>query len=331
MKFITPDRILEKAGAFKESRILLSAYELGLFTFIDKGMTTAEEIAEAAGTHIRSTERLLDALTAYGYLNKHENDYSNSEESATYLSGESEFYLKNLGHTGNLWHTWTGLTDSVRTGKPSHREEINHRGADWLRNFIDAMHSRGGASARRMKPLLDFDSGNRILDIGGGSGVFTAEFIRDQNNMTGVVFDLPNVVPITAEYIKMMGMEARIDVRAGNFMTDDLGSGFDMVLLSAIVHMNSYDENAKLIRRCADALNPGGQIVISDFVMDDNRIEPAAGAIFSINMLVGTEGGDTFTKKEITEWFNESGIIDVKFIDTDGNTSIAVGRKNLEG
>jgi SAM-dependent methyltransferase len=113
---------------------------------------------------------------------------------------------------------------------------------------------------------------------------------------------------------------------AGDYLRDDLGGGFDVVFLSAIIHSNSAGENAELIRKCARALRPGGCVVVQDFIMDEERVAPSHGAFFALNMLVGTEAGDTYTESEVSAWMIAAGLSGVSRQGTPFGTSQIVGR-----
>ncbi len=107
----------------------------------------------------------------------------------------------------------------------------------------------------------------------------------------------------------MQQLSERIDYVAGDYTRDPLPSGYDLVFLSAIIHSNPPDENRKLIRKCAGALNPGGAVVVQDFIMDESRTEPPGGAFFALNMLVNTAAGDTYTESEVREWMKDAGLV----------------------
>ena len=100
-----------------------------------------------------------------------------------------------------------------------------------------------------------------------------------------------------------------------------------MILLSAIVHINSCEENKTLIKKCADALNSGGQIIIRDWVMNEDRTSPEGGAYFALNMLVGTKSGDTFTESEMKEWFANAGIKKIIRKETSFGSPLMIGIK----
>ena len=99
------------------------------------------------------------------------------------------------------------------------------------------------------------------------------------------------------------------------------------MFLSAIIHSNSPDQNRTLLRKCALALNPNGTLVVQDFVMNENRTDPPAGAFFSLNMLVGTAAGDTYTESEIRDWMKEAGLSDINRVETPFGSTQVRGRR----
>jgi SAM-dependent methyltransferase len=189
------------------------------------------------------------------------------------------------------------------------------------------MHFRGIPQAKETADMLELGNTNRVLDVGGGSGVFVFEFIRRNPGMKGVVFDLPAVTPITRKYIEREGFTGRVTTLSGDYLEDDPGSGYDLVFISAVIHINSPDENLSLIERCTKALNPGGQLVILDHIMDEYRTSPAAGAIFALNMLVGTLHGDTYTENEVREWMTASGLKNIHRKDSASGINLMTGIK----
>jgi predicted O-methyltransferase YrrM len=215
----------------------------------------------------------------------------------------------------------------VRQGGAVAQRPIDDRGDAWLEAFIAAMHARATGQAPKVAAAVGLSGVSRVLDVGGGSGVFAMAFARAQEGLEATVFDLPNVVPLTRGYVKEAGLGNRVDVVTGDYLRDDLGSGFDLVFLSAIVHSNSERENALLIGKCAKALSPGGRVVVQDFIMEEDRTRPSSGAMFALNMLVATATGDTFTEGEVRGWMEEAGLGEVRRKDTEFGTTLMTGRK----
>ncbi len=324
---MNPQQIREQFVAFQRSRILLTAFELEIFTLLDKGSQTSKSISTTLKADHRATDHLLNALCALGFLNKNNGEFSNKDFAAEHLVKEKPGFMSGLYHVVHLWESWSGMTDVIRTGSPANIKAIDDRGAKWLNAFIESMHNRAQQQAKASVEGLNLKNVVKVLDVGGGSAAFTMAFIRAREDIRATVFELPNVVPITQKYIEKAGFVGKIDTYEGNYYTDELPRGYDLVFLSAIVHANSYKENEELINKCAKALNPGGQLVIQDFIMEDDRTKPIHGAIFALNMLTGTETGDTYTESEIKEWMTKAGLSDFKRLDQPFGTGQIIGVK----
>jgi SAM-dependent methyltransferase len=323
----SPQGILEMASAFQRSRVLLTACELGLFTALAEGARSSPQVARALGADGRATDRLMNALCAVGLLEKRGEQFANTPLAARFLVQGKPDYLANLLHTAHLWGTWSTLTEAVRRGRSLMGHAVKTQNATWLRAFIAAMHWRAWQHAPGVAAALDLSGVSRVLDVGGGSGAYAMAFARAKGDLQVVVFDLPAVIPLAEEYIRQGGLSGRVRTVAGDFEVDPLGSGFDLVFLSAILHGNAPAQNRALLRKCAAALTPGGRVAVQDFIMDEGRTAPAFGALFALNMLVGTEGGDTYTESEVREWMEAAGLAKIARKDTAFGTTLLIGAK----
>ena len=324
---MNPLEIREMVTAFQKSRIVLTAYELDVFTFIDKKSHTSENISKALNLDKGAVERLLNALVALKFLQKDGENYSNSKESFMFLSKNSHAYLAGFMHTNHLWNTWNHLTDVVKTGRAAHDVEVNERGEQWLEAFINAMHDRGKKQAPAQIAKIDLQTVDSVLDVGGGSGCFCMAFLNRKPGLKTTVFDLPNVVPISKNIIDREGFTGKIAHHVGDYTTDDLPRGFDLVFLSAVIHSNSFEINQALVGKCYNSLNPNGKIVIQDWIMNDAKTEPVQGAIFSINMLVGVEGGNCYSENEVKTWLNNAGFTNFTKVDLESGIGQVIATK----
>ncbi|HNV46028.1 MAG TPA: methyltransferase [Spirochaetota bacterium] len=323
----TPERLQELINAYRTSRIILTAFELGVFTAVGTGDADAARVARAVGADERGTDRLMNALCAIGLLEKRGGRFFNTPFGAERLVRGAPRYLEGIRHSVNLWDTWHTLTDAVRAGHTVVNGDPACRDPNWFEGFIAAMHQRASAQAPRMIECMDLDGVMRAIDIGGGSGAYAIALARAREGLRCTVFDLPNVIELARGYVGRAGMLERIDFVAGDFNADDFGVGYDMALLSAIIHMNSPDGNRRLFAKIAACLNPGGRLVVQDFVMNDDRTGPAVGALFALNMLVGTSAGDTYTAAEIESWMREAGCARTEARDTPFDASLVIGWK----
>ena len=306
---------------------MLTGFELDIFSNIDESGNTNKQIAGKLKLDEHACERLMNALVSLGFLKKQKKLFFNTAESFTFLSRKSPDYLGGLMHSNHLWNTWSNLTKVVRTGASAHPGEINSRGEDWLTPFITAMHDRAKKQAPEQLASIGLSGVKSILDIGGGSGAYSMEFVVRKPEIEATVFDLPNVVPITKTFLEKEGFVGRVKTYAGDYTTDELPKGFDLVFLSAIIHSNSFEVNCDLIKKCFGSLNKNGRIVIQDWIMNDDRTLPTAGAVFAINMLVGTESGDCFTEPEVTEMLTTAGFKDISRTEFETGSSRMTGKK----
>jgi SAM-dependent methyltransferase len=308
---MNPNAIREFASSYQKSRILLTGFELDIFTNIKESGSTNKQITNKLKLDEHACERLMNALVSLGFLKKQNLLFFNTPESFTFLSKKSSDYLGGLMHSNHLWNTWSNLTKVVRTGVSAHPDEINTRGEDWLTPFITAMHDRAKKQSPQQLASIDLSGVNSILDIGGGSGAYSMEFVSRKPGIEATVFDLPNVVPITKTFLDKEGFSDKVKTYAGDYTTDDLPGGFDIVFLSAIIHSNSLDVNRDLIKKCFGSLNQNSRIIIQDWIMNNDRTQPTSGAVFAINMLVGTESGDCYTEQEVTKMLTAAGFKDI--------------------
>lgn len=325
--YLSPDDLLEIASAFQRSRTLLTAFELGLFTALGEEPRSSTEVARRLKTDPRATDRLMNALCAMKLLCKEEGVFFNTPLTSKFLISGRSGYMTGLAHWINLWESWGTLTAAVRAGTSTMPTGIDQRDSSWCQAFIAAMHYRALWQAPTVIPLIDCSSVRRLLDIGGGSGVYSIAFAKMKDGLRATVFDLPAIVPLTKAYIHEEGFEGKVDTVPGDYLTDDLGHGYDLAFLSAILHSNTPEQNRMLLTKAAAAVDPGGQVVVQDFIMDEDRTSPPFGAFFALNMLVATQGGDTYTEAEVRGWMQEAGLIAIERKDTAFGTTLMIGQK----
>jgi ubiquinone/menaquinone biosynthesis C-methylase UbiE len=166
-----------------------------------------------------------------------------------------------------------------------------------------------------------------MLDVGGGSGAYAIAFAQANPQLRVEVFDQPAVLAIAQRHIREAGIEDRVSTRVGDLRTDEFGGGYDLVLVSAICHMLSEEENRNLLARTFRALAPGGRVVIQDFLLRADKTGPRAGALFSLNMLVNTRGGASYSEDEYSRWLREAGFAEVRRVPLPGPAGVLIGAR----
>lgn len=317
----TAQGLLGAARSFWQTRVLLTLVELQLFERIGEVSRAIEELEQQLGADRRALAILLDAAAGQGWLAKDERGrYSIPPRLRDYLSpAGGQCVLPMLEHMAKLWHDWTDLSRIVAPdSEPVWRHDHGR-----TRSFIGAMHvvskDRAPALVEAVSPA---DSERRLLDVGGASGTFTEAFLRERPGMRAVLFDLPDVVDLARERLEPTGIGSRVELVGGDYNRDSLPEGpHDLALLSAIIHQNSPEQNRKLYRKIHQVLAPGGRLIIRDHVLDPDRTTPADGALFAVNMLVATEGGNCYTFEEIRGDLEAAGFGAVRLLEPDERMS----------
>ncbi len=322
-----PDDLHRAFNGFRESRVLLTGIELDVFSAVGTG-GDAQAVAGKLGTDPRATESLLNALVALEVLEKRDGVFTNSPAAARYLAAGGEHDSRAaLMHTAHLWSRWTTLTDCVRQGTAQTAGYGRQPDGDRTEAFIAAMHKNARLRAPLVVRALGLEGVRRVLDLGGGSGAYSIAFAEARPDLSAEVLDLASVVPIAQRHIDAAGLAGRVQTRVGDLGDDAYGSGYDVVFVSAICHMNSPEENVAMFRKALAALAPSGRLVIQDFVLNADKTGPKTGVLFALNMLVGTRVGSAYSEQEYVAWLRDAGFAEARRVPLPGPTDLMIARR----
>lgn len=316
-----------KANAYRESILLLTANKTRLFTKIAGKTVSVADVARLLNWDPRAAQVFLNALTAMGFLQKQADWYSNADISEKLLTEDSEYYQGDiLDHNRHLWDRWSQIEDVLQSGK-SLRERGVKRTPDQLKAFINGMANIARFSALKLWDEIGLVHQKRMLDLGGGPGIYAFEACRRLPDLTAVVFDLPEVEPIFQEHRARSGVADRVMFYAGDIHTDPLPAGCDVVLLSSIIHSWSADQNQALLQKLDDTMPSRSLLIIKDFFISDDGTEPLFAALFSVNMLIGTEGGKCYTRNEVEELLHKTNFQPRDFIPLTDQAGVIIAVK----
>ncbi len=290
---------LRQASSFFTARIILTANNFRIFDHLVGPGKTARLLSRSLRTDLRATELLLNSLVAIGLLEKKEEAYRNTPVASRYLvAGNPEYQGDILRHYSTLWENWSGLDTVLKTGKPL-RKAHDHA------SFILGMHNLALLRVQTVLAHLDLRGIERVLDLGGGPGTYAMALAKKGIQVT--IMDFPETLKIARRLIRRSGLSARIRLVPGDFTSDDLKNGFDLIFISQIFH--AYDAAAcmSMLSKSHDALNPGGTVVVQEFLLNETRTAPLWSALFAINMLVNTPGGRSYTPREMMAWMKKTG------------------------
>lgn len=313
MKTETPvsaDRLIDEIMGYRKAKILMVAAYLDVFTPLEKPRS-AEALARLLALDARAVEILLDALTAIGYLSKRGWHYANAPIASLYLvRGRPGYMGDNLKYQEMIWDAWGDLRHSIRKGgavRPLEYWLLRHKG--FTGEYIRGMDNIARRPAAEIAAIAAPAPGSRLLDVGAGPGTYSLAFLRANPGMSATLLDLPSTLKVTRPMLAdFPSLAARTSLKAGNYRDASFGrEEYDLVLLSHITHDESPEVNRRLIAESFRALKPGGRIIIHDFMLEKNRVQPVFGALFSVHMLAYTEGGRTYTAAEYSKWLRRAG------------------------
>ena len=305
--------MLQLARGFTQSRIFISGAELDIFTLLDKEARTAEEVGAIKNAGCRGMTILLDALTAQGFLVKQDGRYRTEASVAPFLSADSpDTILPMVLYSADLWERWSKLTPIILGNAEPSLDDGN--ADEILQNLVKAMHAVNYPKASETVAQIQPGAARNLLDVGGGAGTYAMAFLREMPAMRATLFDFPAIAAIAREQFQAAGLGERTACVAGDYLKDELPEGHDIALLSAVIHQHGPEENAALYAKVYRALNPGGRIVIRGFVMSDDKTEPMPGAMFAVNMLTSTLGGQTYSFDEIKAGLEQAGFTGARLL-----------------
>ena len=311
----TQDSLLELARGFQPACVVTAAADLDLFSQLTSQPTEVSSLARTLDVDARGLRILLDALVALELIEKRDTGYSMTEAVKHMLSpGTGTSVLAGVQHMANCLRSWSQLAHTVKTGKPYERMPSVRGALGDTESFIGAMQVfTRDQIPETLKQLRDLQF-RHLLDIGGASGNWTAGFLEVRPQAKATIFDLPNVIPLAQNYLSQRHMTDRVQWVSGDYNTDALPAGVDFAWLSAVAHQNSRDQNRGLFMRIFSALQPGGVLVIRDIVMAPDRTHPVPDALFAVNMLACTQGGNTYIMEEYEEDLRYAGFEKIELI-----------------
>jgi predicted O-methyltransferase YrrM len=321
--------ILELGYSFFKPKVLLTAVRLNIFDIIGEVGLSADDVAANLNSDKEATEVFLDAIANLGLLEKERNQYFNTEKGKeVFISGKERCLGDMIVLQDVMWNAWSKLEESIISGRPARKPDMFQGEKEETRNFILAMNNTAIGIAPKVSKVIDLSDCKSLIDIGGGSGAYSVFFCKANRELKAVILDLPGTLEVTKELISNLDISHRIQLMEGDFNKQIEGE-YDAAFLSNIIHCEGKRENVALIKRVYNALNSGGKIIIQDFMLGSDKTSPTFPALFSLNMLLFTENGRSYSFQEIENWLKEAGFHDLTRmnIKLPRSISVLVGKK----
>ena len=322
---LNPGKLLTLSGAYWQTCTLHAAVKLDIFTATGDNPMGCAKLADKLHVQKRSLEMLLNALCAMELLDKKDGLYCNTAESDTFLSKNSKRYIGYIiMHHHHLVESWSKLDEAVKTGQPVRSSASHEDDEERRESFLMGMFNIAMGNAPRISEQIDLAGKKHLLDLGGGPGTYAIHFAKRNPALKASIFDLPTTRPFAEKTIKRFKLSDRVDFIDGNFLTDQIKGSYDVVWISHIFHAESPENSEKLMKKAVAALEPGGLIIIHDFILDNSKLRPLFPALFSLNMLIGTKAGQAYSEKEFFSILEKEGMQDIKRSSFKGTTESGI-------
>lgn len=307
--------VMEVAGGFWRSRALFSGVELGLFTMLATGPATLDEITGKLGLHARAAADFLDALTALGLLEHRDGRYANAPAAARLLDQNGEAYVGGFltFMARALYPAWGRLTDLLKSGSLQEGDDSFgefYRDLDRVRGFMNAMDSASAVVTAYLVEQVDWSGHQDVVDLGGARGNLAGSLARAHAHLRTACFDMPPLRPLFDEHMATLGTTGRTKFHGGDFLTDALPEA-DAYIFGHVLHDWDEKHRAMLVTRAFETLRPGGELLVYDELIDDDRAGPAHSLLMSINMKLVRSGGAEYTFADAKHWLGDAGYTDV--------------------
>lgn len=310
---LNPMRVMEISSAYWGSSVLHVASSLDVFTHLAKQPMSAEELASVVQADVRGLEMILIACVGLGLLDKQGEAFSNNELSSTFLVKGQPRYQGGIVAMFEEWvQAWSHLKDAVVNGQPV-VEKQHDQGEDSTRHYIMGMLHRGIPQAELLAQEMPLTGKRHLLDVGGGPGIFSIIFCKQNNGLKASVFDLPQTLKITKEIIQDYQAEDAVNTVEGSYLEDSFGSGYDAVLLSSMINQEGPDVVEAILRKSFDAMESGGQLLLQEQLLNSEKTGPLLPVLIGLNQLVHTPAGKAYSAQEMVELAQRVGFVDVSY------------------
>ncbi|MCP9440892.1 MAG: acetylserotonin O-methyltransferase [Nitrospira sp.] len=303
---------LFQLGYYWETKILLTAVTLDVFSALDGTPQTAGEVASRIHAHEPTLRLLLNALVAMKLLTKEGDRYGNSSVAAKHLVKRSPHYVGHLLLLHDAeWNKWGKLEETVRTGRRAVDRHVFETDPELASNVLAVLDRIGRQSGPELARRLKLNGAVHLLDLGGGVGTNAIACCEVYPDLTATVFDLPTTLRLTEKAVQERGLASRIALLPGDFNRDPLGGPYDVVLMSDILHYQTDEANEALVKKVFAHLTPQGRLIIKDRFLNEAGTGPAWTTAFAVHILVNTQAGSCYRCSDAVRWMTKAGFADI--------------------
>ena len=306
MAYLNFEQIIKKIDQLEEANILIAALEFRVFTHLEKKILSCQTLANKAGLHFQGAEALFNALASLGAIRKIGNSYANTPDSYKHFCEHSPHFKK-----GTIFlrkenrDEWSKLIITIKKGR--NISELSNEDPSFREPFTYAMHERSSAFTKLLSKIVTRKPVGKLIDVGGGPGSYSAEILKIDKLAQAVLIDRQASLNVAKEIFKNSKVIKRFSFVAGDLFKVPFGNNVDTALYSNILHIYNKQQNTIILKKINKSMNPGGRLILVDYFLKKNLIEPFRAALFSLTMLLFTATGKTYTFEETENLLKKNG------------------------
>ena len=306
MAFLSFEQIIKKIDQLEEANIIIAALEFRVFTHLEKKSLSCQTLANKAGLHFEGAEALFNALASLGVIRKVGNSFANTPDGYKHFCENSPHFKK-----GTIFlrkenrDEWSKLTNTIKQGR--NISDLSNEDPGFREPFTYAMHERSSEFSKPLSKIVTRKPVGKLIDLGGGPGSYSAEILKIDKLAQAVLIDRQASLIVAKEILKKSKVMKRISFVAGDLFEVPFGNNVDTALYSNILHIYNKAQNTKILKKINKSLKPGGRLILVDYFLKNNLIEPFRAALFSLTMLLFTATGKTYTFEETKSLLKKNG------------------------
>jgi len=304
-----------------------------VFDSLESGRKTVEQLQKVTGSSRRGLRAIMGALVGLELLEKdRQSRYSLTPESQAFLISNKPGSL--AGFFGSILpimaSRWLRLTDIVRDGLPPVAVNQETEGTEFFSQLVETIIPMSYPAAQKLAEHLKIQKAKeqvRLIDLAAGSGIWGIAAVQKSPRVRVTAVDWAGMIPTTKRTTEKFGVRDRFDFIEGDLSEANFESGYDVATLGHILHSEGEQRSRKLLKKTFGALKPGGTIAIAEWLVNDGRTKPLPSLMFSVQMLVNTQQGDTFSFNEIKNWLEDAGFTKVRKLEAPGPSPLILATK----
>lgn len=332
-KKLTPERLQQLGFAYAPPLIISAAVNNKIFDSLQGGAKTIEQLKKETGAAARGLRAIMNALVGLELLKKNrQSRYSLTPESQAFLISDKPGSL--AGFFGSILpimtSRWLLLTDIVRAGRPAVAVNQEPEGTEFFSQLVETIIPMSHPGAQKLADHLKVAKAKeqvRVIDLAAGSGIWGIALSQKSPRVRVTALDWAGMIPTTKRITEKFGVCDRFDFIEGDLSKANFGSGYDVATLGHILHSEGEQRSRQLLKKAFCALKSGGTIAIAEWLVNDERTKPLPSLMFSVQMLVNTEKGGTFSFNEIKKWLEDAGFKKVRKLEAPGPSPLILATK----